>query len=167
MNSYDCGDLVVLEAAFSIDDVAVTVSAPGALLAATSIPVEPLTGGISSGTVLSFDTPATATLTAPANLGAISLSVSALAAPLLAGDQATFPGGPTDPTDVSFRIQAPGQEVVTYEYGVDVELIRTSVGLYAVAWLIADAYTHQYRFIGTGEVQQEEAGKFYARPRNV
>ncbi len=167
MNAYDVGDLVILEAAFSIDAVTVTVAAPGAADGETTVPVEPLTGGIPSGAVLSFDTPLSVTLTAPANIGATSLAVSALSDDLDPGDEATFPGGATDPTDVTFEIQPRGEDATVYEYGADVELLRSGVGAYAVAWLITDPGFHEYRFVGEGEVQQAQGARFYARPSNV
>lgn len=167
MNAYDVGDLVIIEGTFLSDPVTVTVAAPGALAAATSIPVVALTGAIASGTVLEFDTPVTATLTATAGLGATSLTVAALDDPVAAGEVAEYAGGPTDPTAVSFLIQPLGGEVTEYVFGVDDELTSASMGAYAVSWLVTDPYIHQYRFIGAGEVQQEQAGSFYARPRNV
>lgn len=167
MNVYDVGDIVVVEGTFLSDPVTVTVDTGGAIIGATSVPVVALSGAIPAGTVLTFDTPATATLTATANVGATSLAVSALAAALLAGDEATYPGGPTDPTDVSFQIQPAGSEATVYVYGTDSELTRSSEGAYSAAWLVGVAGVHQYRFIGTGDVQQEEGARFYARPRNV
>lgn len=167
MNAYDVGDLVILEATFISDPVTVTVDAPGALAGATSVPVLALSGAIPSGTVLSFDTPASATLTATANVGATSLAVSALADALAAGDVATYPGGPTDPSEVSFRIQPEGGTITEYVYGTDSELTRSSDGAYAAEWLVSAAGFHQYRFIGSGDVQQEQGARFYVRPRNV
>lgn len=167
MHAYDCGDLVVIEATFLSDPVTVTVDTGGAAEGVTSVPVVALSGAIPSGTVLSFDTPASVTLTATANVGATSLTVSALADALVAGDEATYPGGPTDPSEVSFRIQPEGGTITEYVYGTDPELTRSSEGAYAAAWLVGSSGFHQYRFIGTGDVQQEQGARFYVRPRNV
>ncbi len=167
MNAYDVDDLIILEATFISDPVTVTVDAPGALAAATSIPVLALTGAIPSGTVLDFDTPTTATLTSTANAGATTLSVAALDDPVLAGDVAEYPGGPTDPTTVTFQIQPQGEDATVYEYGTDIELTSASVGAYSAFWLIVTPGFHEYRFIGTGEVQQAQGARFYARPSNV
>lgn len=66
--------------------VAAAVSA-----SATSIPVERLQGGIPNGTVLTFSNGQSATLTAAANAGDRTLTVSALASGLSAGNRATAP----------------------------------------------------------------------------
>ncbi len=167
MNAYDVDDLIILEATFLSDPVTVTVAVPGALALAVSIPVLPLSGAIPSGTVLDFDTPTSVTLTATANVGATALAVAALDDPLSSGDVAEYAGGPTDPTTVTFSIQATGQDATVYEFGVDGELTSASPGAYAVSWLVVDAGFHEYRFVGTGEVQQAQGARFYARPSNV
>lgn len=65
----------------------VTVDTGGALAAATAVPVEALTKSIPTGTVIEFGTRAkTATLTAAADVGDTSLTVSALPNALTAGD---------------------------------------------------------------------------------
>lgn len=66
--------------------VAAAVSA-----SATSIPVERLQGGIPNGTVLTFSNGQSATLTAAANAGDRTLTVSALASGLAAGNRASAP----------------------------------------------------------------------------
>jgi hypothetical protein len=76
-------------------------------------------------------------------------------------------GQPTDPTTVTFKIQPAGGQVTTYVYGTDVDVIRDSAGVFRVNWLVTQPWTHEYRWIGTGAVAQEEGGTFYARPRNV
>jgi hypothetical protein len=76
----------------STDAVVVTVGAAGALAAATSVPVDALTGPIPSGTVLSFGTNKFARLTAAAALGATSLTVAALPTALVDNDTATYSG---------------------------------------------------------------------------
>lgn len=69
----------------------VTVAAPGAAAAATSLPVQALVAALASGTVLTFASGHTATLTAAAAVGATSLVVSALANAMSAGDTASSP----------------------------------------------------------------------------
>ena len=83
--------------------------------AATSIPVEPLAAGIPNSTVLTFSNGATATLSALANAGDRSLTVSALAANVTAASRALAPatgsGLPVTPNG--------GNIVITWDNGVN------------------------------------------------
>jgi hypothetical protein len=80
-------------AAFSAPDaVVVTVGAAGALAAATSIPVDALSGAIPSGTILNFGTNKFARLTANAAAAATSLTVAAIPTALVDNDTATYAG---------------------------------------------------------------------------
>lgn len=63
---------------------------------ATAIPVEPLTGAIPSGTVLTFSNGVSATLSGAAAAGDRSLAVSALAANVTAGSVAMAPSAGTN-----------------------------------------------------------------------
>lgn len=74
------------------DAVVVTVGAAGALAAATSVPVDALTGAVPSGTVLSFGTNKFARLTASAAAGATSITVAAIPTALVDNDTATYAG---------------------------------------------------------------------------
>ena len=73
------------------DAVVVVVSGPAAA-AATSIPVNALSGPIPNGTVLDFGTNKFARLTAAAAAGATTLTVAALPTALVANDTATYRG---------------------------------------------------------------------------
>jgi hypothetical protein len=74
------------------DSVVVTVGAAGALAAATSVPVDALSGPIPSGTVLNFGTNKFARLTAAAAAGATSLTTAAIPTALVDNDTATYSG---------------------------------------------------------------------------
>jgi hypothetical protein len=74
------------------DAVVVTVGAAGALAAATSVPVDALSGPIPSGTVLNFGTNKFARLTADAAAGATSLTTAAIPTALVDNDTATYAG---------------------------------------------------------------------------
>jgi hypothetical protein len=73
----------------------------------------------------------------------------------------------TDPTTITFKIRPAGGAIVTYVYGTDVALVRVSAGIYTVNWIVTVEGITEYRFIGTGLVQQEQAGRFFGVPRNV
>jgi hypothetical protein len=87
------GGARVLASAFNAPDaVVVVVGAAGAAQAATSVPVDALSGAIPNGTVLSFGTNKFARLTAAAAAGATSLTVAALPTALVDDDTATYAG---------------------------------------------------------------------------
>jgi hypothetical protein len=87
------GGAKLLASAFSdTDAVVVDVGAAGAAAAATSIPVNALSGPIPSGTVLNFGTNKFARLTAAAAAGATSLTVAAIPTALVDADVATYAG---------------------------------------------------------------------------
>lgn len=73
----------------------------------------------------------------------------------------------TDPTTITFKIQPVGGIVTTYVFGTDAQLVRVSAGIYTVNWIVAAEWIHEYRFIGTGAVQQEQGGRFVGMTRNV
>jgi len=77
----------------SVDAVIVVVGGAGAAQAATSIPVDALSGAIPNGTTLAFAGGTEfATLTAAAAAGATTLTVTALVNALEAADTATYAG---------------------------------------------------------------------------
>jgi hypothetical protein len=79
----------------AVDAVVVVVGAAGALVDATSVPVDALSGPLPSGTVLDFGAKKFAQLTAPAVAGATAITVEALATALVDNDTATYAGDPT------------------------------------------------------------------------
>lgn len=83
------------------DAVVVTVGAAGASAAATSVPVDALSGPIPSGTTLHFGTDKFATLSAAAAAGATSLDTLAIPTALVDNDTATYEGVGTSVTVLS------------------------------------------------------------------
>jgi len=74
------------------DSVNVVVGAAGALAAATTVPVDALSGPIPSGTVLHFGTNKYATLSADADEGDTSITVLAIPTALVDNDAARYAG---------------------------------------------------------------------------
>ena len=72
-------------------------------------------------------------------------------------------GVETDPTGVSFTIKSPDGAVMTYVYGTDVELGKTSTGVYYVDVTPTMPGRHIYRWIATGALVTAESSEFYAR----
>jgi hypothetical protein len=92
----------------------ITVGAGGAASGATSIPVTALPVALPSGTVLTFLSGKTATLTAAAASGATTLSVAALAAAIAAGDTAQY----------SPMVLVPGLETLNFTIKGQVEKVN-------------------------------------------
>lgn len=86
------------------DAVIVDVGAAGAAAAATSVPVNALSGPIPNGTVLHFGTNKFATLNAAAATGATTLTTLAIPTALVDADVATYAGVGTSKTVVSGTI---------------------------------------------------------------
>lgn len=87
----DTGTTSTSRLAALIDGRQIVTCAATAAAAATSVPVERLVAGIPSGTVLAFSNGASATLSALANAGDRTLTVTALAAQVTAGSRADAP----------------------------------------------------------------------------
>lgn len=83
------------------DAVVVTVGAAGASAAATSVPVDALSGSIPSGTTLHFGTNKFATLSAAAAADDTSLTTLAIPTALVDNDTATYEGVGTSTTVLS------------------------------------------------------------------
>jgi len=70
--------------------ITITVAAPGALAGAVVVPIDALSGGIPSGTILDFGAGKFAKLAADAEEDDVSLDVEALGLALDAGDDASY-----------------------------------------------------------------------------
>jgi hypothetical protein len=68
-----------------------------------------------------------------------------------------------DPSSITVIITEPDGEVVSYDYGVDAELIKESVGNYYVDYTFTKKGRHQVRFEGVGGVTSAEQTDVYIR----
>jgi hypothetical protein len=107
----DTGTASTSRMVFFNDGRHIVTCAATAASSATSIAVERLTAGIPNGTVLTFSNGASATLTAGANAGDRTLTVSALAAQVTVGSRADAPmtgsGLPVTPNGGNISIAFP------------------------------------------------------------
>ena len=71
-----------------------------------------------------------------------------------------------DPTAVRFKLKTPNGDVTTYNFGVDLELIKDSIGDYHVCYTTLAHGTYHYRFEGTGAVVAAAEGSFAVRQTN-
>lgn len=65
-----------------------------------------------------------------------------------------------DPTDVFFSVKNPAGTITTYEYGVDVALVKDSTGNYHVDVDANATGIWYYRFYSTGTGQTAAEGLF-------
>lgn len=68
-----------------------------------------------------------------------------------------------DPALVRFRLKLPSGARVTYQYGVDSQVIKTAPGVYQCRWSTTEAGRHNYRFESTGLYQAAQEGSFRVR----
>lgn len=68
-----------------------------------------------------------------------------------------------DPSSITATITEPDGVVITYNYGVDTELIKDSVGNYHVDYTFTKSGRHQVRFEGVGTVTSAEQTDVYIR----
>lgn len=79
------------------------------------------------------------------------------------GIEADFTVGadvPTDPTTVTFNIRQPDDTLVTYVYGDDANVIRTSAGVYNCVVSPPMSGLYRYNAVGTGAVPVTLVGTF-------
>jgi ribosomal protein S11 len=107
----DTGTASTSRMLFFNDGRHIVTCAAQAAASATSVAVERLTAGIPNGTVLTFSNGASATLSALANAGDRTITVTALAAIITAGSRADAPvtgsGLPVTPNGGNIAITAP------------------------------------------------------------
>lgn len=72
----------------------------------------------------------------------------------------------TDPTALTLKVKVPAGTVTTYTYGVDVIVVKDSVGNYHADIPITAAGRWSYAWEGTGAATVAEGGRFraYALP---
>lgn len=61
-------------------------------------------------------------------------------------------GVATDPTAVLFKTQDPSGNETTYTFGVDANVVKSSVGNYYADWTLDEEGRWYYRWEGTGTV---------------
>lgn len=76
---------------------------------------------------------------------------------------ATFDDGGIDPTAVQAKVRQPSGTVTTYVYGTNLELVKSSTGIYTIDVDVDAAGTWRIRFESTGSGQAAEDHEFYAR----
>lgn len=69
-------------------------------------------------------------------------------------------GTALDPTAVYFSFKNPSEVTTTYQYGVDVQLVKSSTGIYYVDINANDVGIWYYRFFSTGTGQTANEGLF-------
>lgn len=68
-----------------------------------------------------------------------------------------------DPATITFKFKDPADNVTTYTYGVDAELVKDSVGNYHVDVDADEVGVWYYRYAATGNGQCAEEGDFTIR----
>lgn len=62
-------------------------------------------------------------------------------------------GSLADPSTVVFKAIKPDETLVTYTYGVDPEVVRESLGVFYLDYLLDQKGLHVVNFIGSGTIQ--------------
>jgi len=89
-----------------------------------------------------------------ANMYALGTSVT------VTGTFRTSAGAVVDPTNVFFELKSPDGGLVTYQYGVGVQLTNPGVGVYAIAISASQEGVYYYRMYSTGVGQTSKYGQF-------
>lgn len=72
-------------------------------------------------------------------------------------------GTAIDPAVVKFSVRVPAGTVTTYTYGTDVQLVKSSTGIYYVNVDAATEGTYTYRFFSTGTGQASSETQFHVK----
>jgi len=72
----------------------------------------------------------------------------------------TSGGVPVDPDALTVKVRNPANEVTTYVYGVDAEVVRDSIGVYHVDVSVDRSGTWRHRWEGTGSNQAAGESSF-------
>lgn len=68
-----------------------------------------------------------------------------------------------DPTVVTFKLKNPSEELTTYVYGTDPEVVKDSVGNYHFDLIVEDSGRYHYRWEGTGALISAEESIIHVR----
>lgn len=79
----------------------------------------------------------------------------------------TDASGKIDPDVVRFECHSPSGVAVVYEYGVDTELVRDSLGVYHADVSIVESGWWYYRFWSTGSGQAAQEGGIKVLPKRL
>lgn len=69
-------------------------------------------------------------------------------------------GSPQDPAAVLFEFRDPSENIGSYQYGQDVELVRSATGIYYTDVDCDEAGWWHYRFYSTGAGQAADEEQF-------
>lgn len=72
-------------------------------------------------------------------------------------------GDVADPTAVTFKMREPDGTETNYTYGTDLELEKSSTGVYFVTWGFRVPGRHIHRFAGTGTLQAAQQLETWVR----
>jgi hypothetical protein len=72
-------------------------------------------------------------------------------------------GALTDPTQLVFSIQEPDENVTSYTWGIDSEVVKESDGEFYVDWEADQPGLHRYKWQANGAVQVAFGGAFNIR----
>jgi len=72
-----------------------------------------------------------------------------------------------DPDHIFFDLETPDAQVTTYEYGVDTNIIKASVGKYYIDIPLDAAGTYNYYFYSTGVGQAAAQGSFIVIDKKI
>ena len=70
---------------------------------------------------------------------------------------------PVDPTTLVLKIVDPAGTVTTWTYGIGIEIVRVSQGVYFFLLLLTVSGTYYYRWEGTGAAQAAGQNSLYVR----
>jgi hypothetical protein len=69
-------------------------------------------------------------------------------------------GSPANPSAVFFKFKDPSGNVTTYTYGVDLQIVNPSAGVFYVDVDADEAGTFKWRFYSTGTGKAADEGSF-------
>lgn len=72
-----------------------------------------------------------------------------------------------DPTDVTLKIESPSQQVTTFIYGTDSELVRDAQGKYHCDFQPSEVGDWEWRWESTGNAASAIQGYFDVKASNI
>lgn len=65
-----------------------------------------------------------------------------------------------DPSSIIFKFKYPDNTIISYEFGVDSEVVRTGIGTYYVDIDVNNNGIHYYRWEASGDLKVASESKF-------